>query len=241
MRPFPVISILAALAALPACAPMATRELHDAPAYAEYVYGLYARQPPDTEIKVIQLPVRLAVAQIGEMAPHRAVTAELRQRPDLVDHVVELPFLLDGVDRPVVGCQPWDAPAHRQIDPEWFRGRALAVCRLGRDLGAEYVFVFGGKVAMVTGQTPWSILDWTIVGAYWVPATRLSGEATVAGALIDVRDERIVFLANAGSTIDGTSPSLLAGTRSREMQFELRNDLMAELGRDLAVKLTPRP
>ncbi|MDH3217124.1 MAG: hypothetical protein OEN01_12695, partial [Candidatus Krumholzibacteria bacterium] len=99
--------------------------------YADLLYELYREEPESTEPKLLSMPVKLGVAQIGEVAPHQATLAELRKHPQVISNVIELPL-------------PGGRRSRRNQEPVP-QLRTDALRRLGRELGADYVFLFGGS------------------------------------------------------------------------------------------------
>ena len=166
--------------------------------YATYVYALYDRQEAQQTPAAStppQAPLKMAVAQIGEVAPPQAMLAALQQEVGLVRTVQGIPgiFELERTDqgqpnRPTESASDIRQRASTQIQQ---------MLRVARDLGTDYLFLYGGSVDYGARPTSWSLLDLTIVGGYVIPSQELKGTSRVSGALVDVASGCVVLLVSA--------------------------------------------
>src|SRR5687767_6294874 len=113
-------------------------------------------------------PIRLAVAQLGEVTPSADAIEQLRAQPQLFAVVQPLPASSDPAR------QYHNPPA----DP---RGEAKVhlerMMRLAADLGTDYLYLYGGTVDYGTESNPLSVFDLTIIGAFIVPGKTVKAEA----------------------------------------------------------------
>jgi hypothetical protein len=113
----------------------------------------------------IVLPIKLAVAQLGEVSPPTAVLDRLRQETTAFAMVQPIPSITqDGNEKP----------------------SAKSMRRLARDLNADYLFVYGGTIDHAITGTPLGAANLTIIGAYVVPSEKIHAQAKVSGSLIDI-------------------------------------------------------
>jgi len=123
--------------------------------------GTAARAPR----RPIGLPIKLAVAQLGEVSPPAAVLDRLRQESAAFTIVQPIPSVTqDGGETP----------------------SAKSMRRMARDLDADYLFVYGGTIDHAITGTPLGAANLTIIGAYVVPSEKIHAQAKVSGSLIDV-------------------------------------------------------
>jgi hypothetical protein len=234
--------------------------------YSSFVYALYeqpgdqagareeggdaARTPPR-----LTPAARVAVAQVGEVAPPQAFMDKLRARPEVFSRVegisgmpgagrVEVPEPPQPAPQPAYGYRfdqnlgayvigppinvPATAPAPR--DPrDHVRRDVAAMRRLARDMGMDYLLVLGGTVDNATTTNNLSILDLTIVGAFVVPSREINAKATAAAALVDAKTGRVLLTASADASKGGLATA--ASTDSGEL------DVLRKVRYDVANKL----
>ncbi len=189
-------------------------------AYSNLVYGLYEGQPAEVDSSAIERPhrpLRLGVAQVGEVAPPSRFLETLRAREDLFRDVQVLPL-------------PESEPA---TTPEQFATRMKAMRGLARDLGVDCVFLYGGNVDDAAYATPWVILDLTLVTGFFVPSNKLEGVGRASGALVDVGSGRVHFVVQAEADADDRSPSWFVREGSLRLRDRLRTELQDRIAEDL--------
>lgn len=161
--------------------------------YTRYVMSLYDKPSADRAPANLNLPMKIAVAEVGEATPSTAIVERLRAAKDVCQVICGLP---------AVG--PTEAAT------ESARQSATALTRLAQDQGADYLLLFGATVEGTEQVTPLSALDLTIVGAYVVPDRELSATARSSAALVDVRSGRVALI--CGTQFDGARVTTAAAS-----------------------------
>jgi len=196
--------------------------------YSHYLYGLYdgLEKTSSTRASRPVLPVKIAVAQIGECAPPSAMIDTLRKEPALFCKIEPIPAVTSRTSN-YSAAPGQDESKEKAIQK---------MCRLSEDLGLDYLFIYGGTIDIGHVTSPLSVLDWTIIGAYVVPSHSLDGTGKAAAALIDVKNRALVFTLN--SEVKLTSSATSAGVEgSHDIIF---NRLQKEVTADLAKRLAER-
>lgn len=68
---------------------------------------------------------------------------------------------------------------------------------MAEDAGLDCVFLSSGSAEIATQATAWSLLDFTILGAYAVPSRKVQVvDINSAGVWINVKDRRPIVLVN---------------------------------------------
>ena len=223
MKNFILATILgAAVSVLAGCESngLSNRE-HSGVDYANYVLSLPVNQP-DAMSKKTTLPIRLAVAQIGEPAPPSSMLASLAARPDLVTLAIGLPL-----------------PGEKQAGG--YEGRVQSLCKLAKASGADYVFLFGGNEDSWSEGNFLRIFDFTVIGAVLIPATEIVLEGKGAGVLIDASTREPVFLVNVETKGSKYSPDWFADDRTVGLSAQCRDQLVRKLQEGLLKKLSDHP
>lgn len=176
----------------------------------------------------VTLPLHLAVAQAGEVAPSSAMLDRLAARPDLIAGVNGLP-LPDAVNDAGRG-RPGDASAN-------YAQTVAAACRLARATGADYVFLYGGTVDTWRKSSSLNLLDCTWVGAAIFPATQIHVEGKASGALIEATSGTPVWFVTAEDQEAARSPDLLVNGRQAQLTVQTRDALANRLAIRLLDKL----
>ena len=148
--------------------------------YPEVVYELVHHAPDAAPGTPLRRPVRLAVAQIGEVAPPASLLAELRRHASLIESVVALP--MPGAPRGT----SFDGRARNNDTRPGPGSRAPELCALARSLGADHVLVLGGTIDTWSVHNPLALLDVTLVGMAIVPSTHVHAAGKAAGILVAV-------------------------------------------------------
>jgi hypothetical protein len=191
--------------------------------YPNYILSLPAAATNAAPQK-IKLPARIAVAQVGETAPSQALLDQLASDKVHIADVVALPM-------------PGEPPGvyyNRVSQPvDNYSGHIQTICSLARAAGAEKVFLVGGNIDSWQKSSFWSVLDFTVVGAFVVPACEINLEGKGAGALIDVATGVPEIFVSASAAV----PDILAGDKTPGLQAKMRNELATKLGNALLRKL----
>lgn len=191
--------------------------------YPNYVLGMASGTDGQPTAQP-QVPLSLAVAQIGESAPSTILTSRL-ESSSLFRSVTPLPA--PGEDN------------HRrnsETTPD-YRERVEALCGLARTSGADYVFLCGGDVSTWENATPLKAFDLTIVGMSLIPSSSISAEGKAAGTLIDARTGTPVSFVNVESSRSGMTTTTGWWGKRNSVQIAIRNDLNAKLGDALIAKV----
>jgi len=155
---------------------------------------------------VIELPIRVGVVQMGEVAPPQAMLDAFRQHDKLFNLVVPLPGNL---------CES---------SPEMPKLRSTAA-----GMGLDYLLVYGGNVDQ--GKTPTSLelFNLTIIGLFIVPSDQVWANGKAAGSLIDVSTGRIVLNLSVDTKGSAFLPSYMADQDHEAMTNEVRDDLIRKM------------
>jgi hypothetical protein len=203
--------------------------------FSRYALSLYQDQALIADAAApkqpLVLPARIAVAQIGEVAPPQAMLQVLRSDSDAFVAVQSIPAAAGTDARMIV-----NASGQREVDDSAARQRMNLMLRYTRDTGSDYLFLFGGTIDHATTGTGLSLADVTIVGAFMVPSKRISAEGRASGVLIDARSGHIVLAVGASRT-----DSLLAPTAAQDSdELKLLTSVRDELTKELAGQLKAR-
>ena len=181
---------------------------------------------------VLAKPIRLAVAQVGESAPPADLLQKLATNPERIASVVAMPAPGDTQ-------YPYYAPRdNSQLKQEDFSTRVQALCRLSRNLGADYLFLCGGDLTEWQDSNLLRVLDLTIVGGMILPSTKIHLEGRVAGALIDVATGEPVLMVSTQAQRSASSASFYADQKTGGQKVLLRNELASAIGSELLREMT---
>jgi hypothetical protein len=176
------------------------------------------------------MPIRLAVAEVGEDAPPDAMLNKLAGHGNLVASVTGLPLPSDGV--PAYEFLRANSP---KLD---YASRVKTICGLARISGADYVFLFGGNVDSWQENNALSVLDITVIGGVFVPGARIHIEGKGAGVLIDTTNCEPVLFVNSEAKDSGSSPDYLTEGKTMNLRVKVRDVLINDLTDQLLNKLT---
>jgi len=196
--------------------------------YPSYILNLCPKSSPGLQPKPAT-PLRLAVVQVGEPAPPKAMLDMLQSDSLLVASAV--------------GVSSWGETRGQTNNTELAAEQVKAVCRLAQSIGADHVFIFGGNMDSWWDGNAMRFLDFTLVGAALVPSTKIHAEGKAAGTLIDTAACEPALLVNVDAKRSTHSPSSLADGRTDTLRAALRDELTRaladELLRTLADHQTP--
>jgi hypothetical protein len=223
--------------------------------YSSFVYSMYdlpgatAGASGDASRRPgrLVLPARVAVAQMGEVAPPNAFLDKLRGRPDLftrVEAISGIPgnFQLDP--------DPSEAGSG-VVGPASHNSRAAAVGgdarrdlaamqRMARDMGMDHLLVLGGTVDHSTHGNALSLLDLTIVGAFVAPSKEINARATAAGAMIDLDSGKVVLTASADASKGGLAATATQEGAQLGVLRRARDEVVNKLGDSLLAECKRR-
>jgi hypothetical protein len=177
-------------------------------------------------------PASVAVAQLGEVAPPLNMIERLRGDGKAFASVQPISGLVDAQPMPDPRARPQDYSTQQDARIHGERMR-----RLSGDLGADYLFLFGGTVDRSTTDTPLKLANATIVGAFLVPSEKIEATARAAGSLIDVRSGRVVLSVSADGHKDMLSPSVAREGDEIKLLEALREQVTSKLADQLAQRL----
>lgn len=193
--------------------------------YPSYILNLRPKASRGAPAR-LATPLRLAVVQVGEPSPPKAMLDRLQADSSLVASVVGLPS--------------WNEPQGRSNHTEVVFEQVQALCRLAQSVGADQVFIFGGNLGSWADGNALRFLDLTLVGAALVPSTRLHAEGKAAGTLIDSATCEPALLVSVDAKRSAHSPTQLADGRSETLRAALRDELIGALADELLRTLSSR-
>jgi rhombotail lipoprotein len=155
--------------------------------YPTFIMSLYDDTKPQ-RTPMPTAPLRVAVAQVGELVPPQAMLDHLRRNKGMFQRVEGLPAVFDDYSQS--GALP---TTPKQIT----RDRVARLQRMTQDLGLDYLFLYGDTVSSYTRENPLQILDLTIVGAFVIPSREVRANGKAAGALVDAKTGSVIFIASA--------------------------------------------
>ena len=198
--------------------------------YSNFVYGLYDDQSQTKDvIKSIKRPIKLAVAQVGESAPPKSVLEKFTQERSLISKVMELPA--GGAESNYYNNN------QNQNNIQEMEKRMQKMRQLAKDLGADYLFLFGGSADVGEAQSWLGFFDITMIGMFVIPSQKIMAEGKAAGALIDVETGRVVFTVNAQSNLDQNATTYNLYGKRDETLIKLRDTLVETLTEQFFQKL----
>jgi hypothetical protein len=200
--------------------------------YSAFVFSLYDNPRPIAQSTPPTLPMKVAVAQVGEIAPPQLMLDHLRQRGELFARVEGIPGIFEELYcNNNQGTGALNASERQQV-----RDRVSRLQRLAQDLGMDYLFIYGGSIDHYVRENPLQVLDLTIVGAFVVPSREVRAIGKAAGALIDVRSGAVVFITSA----DTEKTGLASATNEDGKQLKVLQDTRESLHLRLADQLAAR-
>ena len=177
----------------------------------------------------IVTPARIAVGQLGEVAPPLSMLESLRTQRDVYASVQPIPAVID-IGAPPLPNRPGEMASSRNEAKE--HGERMR--RYAAGIGADYLFLCGGTVDRATTDTAYKLANATIIGAFVMPSERIQATARASGSLIDVRSGRVVLSVSADGHREKLAPSV-----SREgHEIALLEGLRGEVIQELATELT---
>lgn len=205
--------------------------------YAMALYDLPGSGTAATARTPLHLPARVAVAQVGEVAPPQVVIETFRSEAALFASVQPVPGVVDvGAQVAYSSHAPdYQVQARRTAHSHIDRMRSYS-----RDIGAEYLFLFGGTIDRASTRTPLSAADLTIVGGFFVPSRKIQGTARASGALVDVETGRVILSVSADSQSKRMAPSFSQDNDEIELLSGLRDDVVLELAEQLTASMKSR-
>lgn len=198
--------------------------------YSNFIYGLYGKDTTSTkEIKKVNLPIRVAVAQVGENAPPKLLLDKLESERYLVSKVTVIP---------AGGSEPnYYSNNDKKPDLETFEERMTKMRRLAKDLDTDYIFLIGGSTDIGETQSWMGFWDITILGAFIIPSHRITAEGRASGALIDVDTGRVLFVVSSEKNIKEYATTGSVDGRQNEIMAKVRDGLVDTLADEFIHKV----
>ena len=196
--------------------------------YSNLIYGLYDESDSAAKQEVLDKPIKLAVAQVGENAPPVAMLNALAEQKYLISKVSVIP---------AGGSETNYGNNQNNTNKEEFNKRMVKMRKLAKDLGANYIFLFGGSADYGYTANWLQFFDITLVGGYILPSNKITAEGRAAGALISVETGRVVFLVNSEAKKQARSATFTVDSRQEEVVVKLRDDLVVSLADEFIEKL----
>ena len=180
----------------------------------------------------LKTPARVAVAQLGEVAPPLAMMEKLRAEPELFSSVQPIPGLMDVAAEMDPRGKPHDYSAQKNAQAHAARMRKYA-----RDIGADYLFLYGGTIDRATTASPLILANATIVGAFVVPGEVIQATARASGSLIEVQSGRVVLSVAADGHERKRASSVAREGDEIKVMETLRDEVIDELAEQLKARL----
>ena len=181
-------------------------------------------------------PIKLAVAQLGEVSPPKEFLETLESRPDLIAEVIEVPFPLSTVRRSHYGSHGAVTTSGAAHKAELER-RVQAMLDMSSKLGATHALLVGGHIDTRVLTSPMQILDIAILPMFIIPSKKVEIEAKASGALVDLDSESVVYLMNTTAEAGGITPSAYADQKGESMSITQREKLSRQLATELLERL----
>jgi rhombotail lipoprotein len=185
-------------------------------------------EPPavDDVVPYLDLPVRVGIAFVPAASGTDATLSEARKSNLLAD--VRAAF----VDR--------DFIASIEVIPESYlrSGRGFdAVDQVARLYDLDVIALVSYDQVSVSEDTKASILYWTIIGAYFIPASAHDVHTLVDTAVFDVKTRKLLFRAPGSNTLKETSTLVDSPKELREQRDKSFSAAMRDMTGNLAKEL----
>ena len=213
---------------------LSVREQHNS--YAAMISSVYRETPASATNKPLARPMRLAVAQIGEVAPDASLVTALEKDPALVREVIPVPMPGD-----IVGNSGYNYVDSKSNTPENLSAQVKSARNLARDSGADYLLLVGGSIDSFDTENVLAVFDLTIVGGYLVPAAKIHMDGKAAAALVDVESGRVVCMVNSQVHQSKSTPDFFSTQKRNEMSAEMREQILKVLAGDVLERAGREP
>lgn len=226
-----------ALLALPGCVTtgMSNHEFGEH-SFNQYLYSLPSTPRPAGGVQV-QTPLKLGVAQVGELTPAPPLMSALKGAAELCGHPVTLPArFAEGSLSPQVsryGNRYTNSAAARDSNEPPVDQAKLAtdaLLSLAQSQGLTHLLLVGGAVdvqELVTDRTVW---NWSIIGAYLMPSHELTARGTAMAVLVEVDSGRVLMLSQSNSEGRRDEPTVTADAGMKRLVLAQRDELAQKLG-----------
>ncbi len=186
----------------------------------------------------LTLPARVAVAQVGEVAPPEAMLERLRGDGRVFSKVEGIP----SADSEANGARR--VGTYGEVAPSPDRATAREDMRkmeeFSRSIGCDYLLVCGGNIAYGSAGNAMTVLDLTVVGAFVVPSQEIRAEARANAAMIDLKTRRVVLSVSASEVRTHKTPSAALALEEQNLLVALRDSVVAKLSKAVLVECRQR-
>jgi hypothetical protein len=213
---------------------LSMREQHNS--YAAMMNSVYRETPGGATNKPLVKPMRLAVAQIGEVAPDAPLVTALGKDASLVREVIPVPMPGD-----IVGNFGYNYADGKANTPDNLAAQVKSARNLARDSGADYLLLVGGSIDSFDTENVLAVFDLTIVGGYLVPAAKIHMDGKAAAALVDVESGRVVCMVNSQLHQSKSTPDFFSTQKRNEMSADMRGEILQVLAGDVLSKVGGLP
>jgi hypothetical protein len=197
--------------------------------YPNYILGMQSVST-NAARRELHLPLRLAVAQVGEAAPPNSMIELLETNRAIASFVVGLPAPGDNSSTRLL--------ANKETSQfQDYSEQARSLCRLAQSAGADYLFLVGGNIDTWNDPSFLKVFDITLVGGFIIPSTGVKGYGKAAGTLVDVATGAPVLFASVESSNSDFVPSNAVWEKRDAVSAQLRKELGAKLAAELVQKL----
>lgn len=209
--------------------------LYDAPP------GAFAQEAEAVEPARLVLPARVAVVQVGEVAPPSSMLRKLEEKQALFARVEALPGVFPiGAAASSRNYNYDDPSAGAMADERRVREEMQKMRRVALDMGMDHLLLIGGTIDHGTETTGLSAADLTIIGAFVMPSRSIKAEARATAALIDLRTNRLVLTASADARQSAMASAAGQGDKRINVLRKTRDAVLNNVIDDLIAQCEQR-
>ncbi len=175
------------------------------------IYGQYLQSFDSDAVKELSLkpPIKIAVAEVGEITPAPAIMNSLLKQKKLFTILAELP----GPDMNIP----------RRIDPEircresYWRNRQnaslKAMFKAADNCGADFVLLISGRIVFSEQSDAWSALNILILPMFFMKSQKITANGQVSAILYESNTGAVRMVTNA--TLKDTESTAMAFTGNK--------------------------
>ena len=205
---------------------------------APFGYGVPAEALPagGRQAAPLRPPIKVAVAQIGEVAPPASFLQALEKHPDLFSRVEGIPGPMAAVGQGNYRVtQEMEAALKRRTAEEGEKVR-----RLAKGMGMDYLLLVGGTIDHGTQSTGWTAADITIIGAFIAPSKRVIAEAKSHGSLMDLAADQVVLTGSGHATQEALTSTAAQDEGRVDTVRKVRDEVLLNLAADIIQEVQSR-
>jgi len=190
---------------------------------------LYELKGPDEPAAAFRPagPIRVAVAQVGEIAPEKGLLDGLRPAKDEFERVIGIPL-------PALAESPYGRVENVEQRRTKAREAVSRAMQLARGLGATHALIVGGYIDTSRRYTWASAFNVLILPLWLAPSVEVRASGKAAAALVDVASGEVVMVSTAQVTDDGVVPLAYASNKEDVLTGKLRGLLAVEVAKQVA-------